>query len=327
MPSLLPQALRPGDEVAVIAPAGAVRDAEACARGLQRLVDWGLRPTVFPGAHGALHWPEGSPLAADDATRLQDLQTAFAEPRWRAVFCVRGGYGTTRLLRHIDWSALRRDPKPIVGYSDVTALLAAASKELGLVGFHGPMVATTAALDAGQACWEQQRALLFQCDRAVELPLVPATDAAPSRSLVGGAAEGPLVGGNLSLVAALLGTPWQIDARGAILCLEDIGEPPYRIDRMLTQLRDAGVFAQAAAVALGDFRQPDLGPVAEHAPTVATLRERLGDLPIPVAMGLPFGHRKASWTLPIGATARLEAAAPEGPASLRLLGPAVAPRS
>lgn len=301
MRPVLPRALRPGDEVAVVAPAGAIRDQAALQRGLDRLARWGLRPDVLPSVHGQLDWPAGSPLAASDDVRRADLQRAFAEPRYRAIFCARGGYGATRLLDQLDWSPLAEDPKFLVGYSDVTALQAAAWRQLRLVTLHGPMVATSTELDPGEAGWDLQRRLLFEPTMA---PALPCPEPSPP-ALVPGTAEGPLLGGNLSLVASLLGTPWALDLRGAILCLEDVGETPYRLDRMLTQLLSAGALAQVAGIALGDFHQPNTPAASLDPATVAVLRERLAPLGIPVACGLPFGHRPGAWTLPLGAPARL----------------------
>lgn len=306
MSTLLPTALRQGDQVAVVAPAGAVRDHEALHRGLARLRSWGLQPQLLPSVSSTLDWPEGSPLSADDDRRLADLQRACDDPSLRAVCLARGGYGITRLLDRIDWRGLRAAPKPILGYSDATALQAAAWRQLGLVTFHGPMVATAASLDAGEEGYELQRRMLFgEAEPGTVLPTMPGPR--PS-ALTAGTAEGPLVGGNLSLVCALLGTPWQIDTRGAIVCLEDVGEAPYRIDRMLTQLLATGCLRHAAGIALGDFHHAGTEPSSLHPGTVAVLGERLAPLGIPVALALPFGHRPHAWTLPLGVRARLQVA-------------------
>lgn len=314
----LGKALRAGDEVAVVLPAGGIRDQGAFAHGMARLRAWGLRPTVLPdGAeHHRLDWPEGSPLAATDDARLAALQRALAEPRFRAVFCGRGGYGTTRLLDALDWRPLAADPKPIVGYSDVTALLCGAAVGAHLVGFHGPMVATVAAMDPGQDGWRLQHRLLTEAGGSVELP--PRRDAL---ALVAGDATGPLVGGNLAVLQSLIGTPWSPPIDGALLFLEDIGEAPYRVDRMLTQLRQCGWFTRAAGILLGDFHVDGTELASAHAPMQQVLAERLADLDIPVACGLPFGHRPGAWTLPFGGRARLVAT--ENSVHLTLLEPSV----
>lgn len=316
----LPRSLAPGDEVAVILPSSAVRDGEAFARGLQRLRDWGLSPTVLsrgPVDEG-LDWPDGGAVAAADTDRLQALQQAIAEPRFRAVFCGRGGYGAARLLEGLDWSPLAKDPKPIVGYSDVTALLCAAAAEVGLVSFHGPMVATTEPMDAGEAGWQLQRELLTDPDGVQSLP-----EAADARAIRPGAAEGRLVGGNLAVLQASIGTPWQVDTAGALLFLEDIGEAPYRVDRMLTQLLQTGMLRRVAGVVLGDFHVEGTALASVHAPMQRVLEERLAALDVPVACGFLIGHRPGAWTLPFGGRARLDAPASGAPATLQLLEPCV----
>ena len=298
------KALQAGDEVAVVLPSSAVRDAAAFERGLDRLRGWGLHPTVLCEGrpNEGLDWPEGGAVAADDAARKNALQQALREPRFRAIFCGRGGYGAARLLGDLDWAPLREDPKPIVGYSDISALLSGAAREAGMVGLHGPMVATTTAMDPGDDGWELQRRLLTEADLPTALPA-----AGGARALCSGVAEGALVGGNLAVLQGLLGTPWAPPTDGALLFLEDIGEAPYRVDRMLTQLRQCGVLERVAGVLLGDFHVEGTALASEHPGMGRVLEERLGDLDVPVACGLPFGHRPGAWTLPFGAQARLVA--------------------
>ena len=318
MQPILPRALRPGDEVAIIAPASGVRDERALEAGLARWREFGFEPVLLPHALERQDWPDGCPVAAHDAGRAADLQLALSDPRYRAVVAVRGGYGVTRLLPGLDLTAFASDPKPVLGYSDLTALLAAVHRRTGCIGFHGPMLATSAALDAGSAGWRLQRELLTRADRAAILPPAP-----NARMLVPGVAEGPLVGGNLSLVQALVGTPDAIATRGALVFLEDTGEAPYRIDRMLTHLLQVGFFDGAAGVLLGDFHADHTAPGCEHGPTLAVLEERLRALKVPVGIGFPFGHLPESWTLPYGAQARLTVDTADGATELTLLQPAV----
>ncbi|MEZ6014451.1 MAG: LD-carboxypeptidase [Planctomycetota bacterium] len=311
-----PKALQAGDEVAVITPASGVRDEAALARGLERFRALGWVPTLMPYARGRLAWPEGCPVAATDAQRLGDLQAAIRDPRYRAIVCARGGYGAARLLPDLDLSPLASDPKPILGYSDITALLAAAYADVGLVSFHGPMLATADGMDAGEGGWRLQAQLLSNTSEALALP---AADGA--RGVCQGVAEGPLVGGNLALVQSLIGTRWEVDTRGALLFLEDTGEPPYRVDRMLTQLLQTGAVARAAGVVLGDFHVPDTPLASEHPGMVSVLEERLAGLRIPVARGFPIGHLPGAWTVPFGGRARLSVPAIGAPATLELLEP------
>ena len=259
-------------------------------------------------------------LAGDDEARAADLQEAFGDPELRGVFCVRGGYGITRLLDRLDFAPLESDPKPILGYSDATALLAAAWREIGLVGFHGPMVATSESMASGDALDAQQQALLTDTARATALP-VPDDD--QPHVIVAGRAEGRLVGGNLTLVCALLGTPWEIDTTDTLLFLEDTGEAPYRVDRMLTQLRATGHLKRCAGIVLGDFHLDDQPLCSLDPELLRVLRDRLADLGRPVAFGFPFGHRPRSWTLPFGVRARLDARDERALARLELLEPSV----
>jgi muramoyltetrapeptide carboxypeptidase len=215
------------------------------------------------------------------------------DPGVDAIVVARGGYGCDRILPRLDAAAFRAARKPLVGYSDVTALLLWQLRHAGLVGFHGPMLERGADLDPG-ALDALLRALAGE--RAAPLRGAPRA---------GGVAQGRLVGGSLTLVAASVGTDWEIDTRGAILLLEDRGERPYRIDRMLKQLRGAGKLAKLAGVGLGDFsscvdeRYPDFDAVRVIADEIA----RLG---IPLIADLPFGHVKTNHPWPLGCRAKLD---------------------
>ena len=178
------------------------------------------------------------------------------------------------------------------------------------------MVATTEAMDPGEANWKLQRALLTDASKPATLPH------GGGRTLRAGTAQGALLGGNLALVQSLLATPWQIETDGALLFLEDIGEAPYRVDRMLTQLRQTGALDRAAGILLGDFHVDDTALASVHAPMQSVLEERLEGLSIPVVCDMPFGHRPGSWTLPFGTRARLTAEAGTAP-TLELLEPSV----
>lgn len=316
--SLFAPALRAGDKVALVSPSGPLDDRAALARGIARLESWGLVPELLPSAMKRLDYPPGSGLAGSDDERAADLQHAIADARYRAICCTRGGYGLTRILDRIDFSPLRRDPKPILGYSDVTALLAAAHGATGLVSLHGPGVATPTSHDAGADNWALMRTLLMDNQAPAKL-----ASAAPAHVLREGVAEGALVGGNLTLVCALLGTPHQIDTTDKILFLEDVHEAPYRVDRMLTQLLQCGALRKAKGVVFGDFHLDDTPLASETPQIVAVLADRVRGLDIACAHGFPFGHRPGSWTLPVGARARLDARDRGKPATLTLLEPAV----
>ena len=288
------QHLRAGDLVGVIAPAGPAT-AERVALVEPLFARFGLRTRLYPSCH-ARH-SQHDFLAGDDALRLADLHAAFADADVRAVFCLRGGWGSPRLLAGVDTTLLRAHIKPFIGYSDITALHALLQRQ-GLMSFHAPMPASDLVIDGAEDDAAALFALLMQ---PLTAGRVFAPTLLPGAWQVGGAASGRLVGGNLSLVAALAGTPWAIDARGAILFIEDVSEALYRVDRLLTQLRQTGVADAAAGFLLGSF--------TEDADPTTLLREHLARLGKPVLAGWPAGHGQPNRALPLGAKATLDAAA------------------
>ena len=287
-----PPRLRSGDIVGVVAPSGAV-DEERLSAGVRVLAGWGFEVVL-----GAAALERQTYLAGTDEARHSDLRRMLDDPAVRAVFCARGGYGSQRLMPHLDLGALRDHPKPIVGYSDVTALLAAATN-LGVVGVHGPMVATDLARGLSERTLDWLRRLLSDPGFLWEAE-VP-------RTIRLGRARGRLLGGCLSVLAATLGTPWTFDARGAILFLEDVHERPYRLDRLLTQLRQSGKLSGLAGLVFGTMAGcPTVDGVTPfdvaHACTV--------DLDCPVGFGLPSGHGAApggdNLALPLGVEVELD---------------------
>ncbi|HEU5029304.1 MAG TPA: LD-carboxypeptidase [Spirillospora sp.] len=304
--------LRPGDRVAVVAPSGPAEPARLEA-GCAALRDLGL--DVVVGKHALDRVNLGAPgpvrddwhrLAGTDADRAADLQAAWCDPRVRAVVCARGGYGATRVLDHLDWDALAAaaeapgGPKVLHGSSDITALHAAFGARLGVTTSFGPMpaglIADIGAPDPGgdlAATLDGLRAALF--GGPVTLP--------GTHALRPGRAEGPLTGGTLTLITALLGTPYAPPpAKGGIVFLEDVTEAPYRIDRMLVQLLQAGWLDGAAGVALGSWERS-----GDPAELDAVFTARLGPLGVPVLAGLPAGHGARQGTLELGAPAVLDA--------------------
>jgi muramoyltetrapeptide carboxypeptidase len=218
-------------------------------------------------------------LAGEDGVRRSDLQRMLDDPAVRGVFCARGGYGSQRLVPDLDFVPLTRAPKAVVGYSDATALLAAIVGS-GVAAVHGPMVATDFARGLASRSEEHLRRLLSDPGYLWEAEF---TDV-----IRHGRAVGRLVGGCLSVVAALLGTPWAPETDGAILFLEDVGERPYRLDRLLTQLRQAGVFERLAGLVFGTLVRC---PVVDGVSPLDVVRACCADLPCPVAFGLPAGHQ------------------------------------
>ena len=288
-----PHRLRQGDAVAVVAPAGPV-PSDLLEAGLDQVRDWGLRIVV--GKHVRERHPRLDYLAGTDADRAADLQDAWCDPEIRAVLCIRGGYGCMRVLDHLDWAAMAAaGPKILAGSSDVTALHDAFATQLGVVTIFGPMPATRAFVEDPPAR-EHLRRTLFEPEKVTILTR------AGAGALVPGRARGVTYGGNLSLVAGALGAP---DAptppeRGLAM-LEDVTEDPYKLDRFLTQLLRAGWFDRAGGIALGSWT--GCGPLEQ---VRAVMSDLLGDLGIPIAWELGFGHCDAQLTIPLGVAAELD---------------------
>lgn len=289
----LPHALAPGDRVALVAPAGPVHPG-LVERGVGVLRSFGLEPVELAHTREATGF-----LAGPDEHRLADLRTAWCDPAFAGVFCLRGGYGSQRLVEALDWSAL--PPKVFVGYSDVTALHLALYHRARLVTFHGPNVEWDAHRLGAPAAAALRRAVMDPAPLG-ELAVRGVPLAA------GGKARGPLVGGNLALVATTLGTADAAALDGALLLLEDVGERPYAIDRSLTQLARAGVLDRAAGLVLGEFSRCVEDRPGRSSPTVEeVLREHAHRAGIPAVAGLPLGHGRDQLTVPHGATAVLDA--------------------
>ncbi|WP_437022936.1 S66 peptidase family protein [Streptomyces sp. enrichment culture] len=294
-PLLRPARLAPGARVAVVAPSGPVPE-ERLRAGLDVLRGWDLDPVVAPhvlGRHGTLGY-----LAGTDADRAADLRAAWCDPSVDAVLCARGGYGAQRIADLLDWEAMRAaGPKVFVGFSDLTALHEAFATRLGLVTLHGPMAAGVDFLENGRA-QEHLKATLFA-------PEEVRTIASGGTPLVPGRARGVTLGGCLSLLAAERGTPHaRPSARGGLLCLEDVGEEAYRLDRYLTQLLRAGWLEGVRGVLLGSWER--CGPYERLRPLLA---DRLGGLGVPVAEEFGFGHCAGALTIPFGVAAELDAGA------------------
>lgn len=281
-----PSLLCKGDRIGIIAPGGPVTRDELEA-GMRFLESRGH--FIVSGSH--LYETRGY-LAGDDEDRLEDLHGMFRDPDVKAILCARGGYGTLRLLDRIDYPLIRRNPKIIAGYSDITALLLALHKMSGLVTFHGPMVKDLATNDS------RNMASLLDLMGSPD-PL--ARDLQGTLCLRPGRAAGPLLGGNLSLLCHLVGTPYMPSLKGAILFIEDRGEPLYRIDRMLTHLRLSGLLQDLAGLAAGQFEE-----CGDASAINGLLEETTSDTGIPVVVGLPLGHGRTNLPLPMGVKASLD---------------------
>lgn len=297
-----PRALRPGDTVGLITPATYVPDPDRLWLAERTVRHFGLRPKMGRNA--------GRRLGTYSSTldeRLDDLHAMFRDPEVRGVFCIRGGYGSAQLLDRIDYDLIRRNPKVFLGYSDITALHLAIHQRTRLITFHGPMTLARFT-DYTQ---EHFRRALFETAPLGRLSNPPENNALrpahPLRALRPGTATGPLTGGNLTLITAGLGTPYEIATQGHILFLEDIDEEPYSIDRMLTQLRLAGKLNGVAGVIFGECSncQPRGGDAYYSLGEVVA--NILGGLNVPVLYGLTIGHTDDQLTLPLGVAATLNA--------------------
>ena len=281
-----PPRLRQGDGVGIIAPAGPVEPSEI-EPAISLLESLGFRVCLGPHVYERKAY-----LAGDDETRLADLHEMFRKDEVRVILCARGGYGIHRILEKIDYTLAKKSPKIIVGYSDITALLIALYRKTGLVTFHGPM-----AKDLGKNENRNLESLLqlVTSDSRITFSLSHGKVIRPGKS------RGVLLGGNLSLLCQLIGTPFMPPPRGKILFIEEKGEPHYRIDRMLTHLKLAGFLTQCAGVVFGEFSE-----CGDASSVVEVLQERTHELGIPVMTGLKVGHGLENVAVPVGVRAILD---------------------
>ena len=281
----------------LVSPSGPVRP-ERVAAGVALLESWGLVVRHAPGTldrHGY--------LAGLDDARLSGLNGALRDPKVRAVICTRGGYGAQRIVDGLDAAALRDDPKLLVGFSDITALQLAAWRHGRLATVYAPMAAWSAER-TGEASAESLRAAIMS---TADVVLQARSDEETSGVRVTGPrVDGALIGGNLCMIASTIGTPDMPDLHGAILLIEDVDEPPYKVDRMLTQLRRSGALDGIVGVAVGQFTRCSDG---WQTTIVDVLLDRLGDLGVPMLGGLPVGHGRDQLSVPVGVPATLDVGA------------------
>ncbi len=337
-----PLRLEPGQTIGIIAPASAPPDPKAVDHSIGVIERLGFKARLAPNVRKRWGF-----LAGADRERASDIMKMFTERRVHAILCIRGGYGTVRLLPLLDYQAIRAHPKIFVGFSDITSLHCALLVKSNLVTFHGPMLNSdfnksdcpeftirsflrtlTSPSPSGPlySCPDHNlsRNLDLNPDRERTVASFPSkvpkpktknskVSAIPTTLSAGpSTASGRLIGGNLSLLCATIGTPWQPSFRNRILFFEDLDEVPYRFDRMLTHLLHAGLLQQVAGIAIGtnaNCDDPKAKEFKEYRQTLEdVLTERLRPLKVPVVMNLPFGHVSSNATLPIGVRATLDAA-------------------
>lgn len=315
-PLIKPRALKPGDLVGLIAPSGVLDDA-TLQRGVSNLESLGFRVKLganVRAAHGG--------YAGTVAQRLDDLHAMFLDREVKAIWAARGGSGCSALLPGIQYELIRNHPKILVGYSDITALHLAIHRHAGLVTFHGPVAPSTPT----DYAVTQMQAVLMSPRPETEIAMsVENSKMAPERpefalrTFRDGIAEGRLIGGNLSVVCALIGTPYAAEMKNRLVFLEDVGEAPYRIDRMLTQLQQSQDLKTAAGIMLGVFQKSNV-PAGEASLTLdEVLDGHFAASKVPAVYGYSFGHIQHQCTIPVGIKARLDTRSQ----TLTLLEPAV----
>ena len=315
-PLIKPRALKPGDLVGLIAPSGVLDDA-TLQRGVSNLESLGFRVKLganVRAAHGG--------YAGTVAQRLDDLHTMFLDREVKAIWAARGGSGCSALLPGIQYELIRNHPKILVGYSDITALHLAIHRHAGLVTFHGPVAPST---PTDYAVTQMQAVLMSpRPETEIAMSVENSRMAAERpefalRTFRDGIAEGRLIGGNLSVVCALIGTPYAAEMKNRLVFLEDVGEAPYRIDRMLTQLQQSQDLKTAAGIMLGVFQKSNV-PAGEASLTLdEVLDGHFAASTVPAVYGYSFGHIQHQCTIPVGIKARLDTRSQ----TLTLLEPAV----
>ncbi len=300
MEILRPPKLKRGDLIGIVSPASPIADHTKLERGVRYLESLGYSVVVGANVYKAYGY-----LAGSDDQRVKDLHAMFKDKRVGAILCARGGYGTPRLLPLLNYRLISRNPKILVGFSDVTALLLAIWKKCRLITFHGPMLGVDMFADIDTYTEELFWRVVTSSKKIGDIPL---TDSPSPKTVFPGKATGRLLGGNLSMICSILGTPYQPDFTNAALFVEETDEEPYRIDRMLTQLRNASILTKATSVLMGQFSE--CLPKDPSKPSL-TLDEIFAEASNatakPFLSNLPFGHERKKMTLPVGLKVSVDA--------------------
>ncbi len=293
--------MKEGDTIGMIAPSGPAPDPNLIAEAVKATEELGFKVVAGPGCYEKWGY-----LAGSDSMRIRDINTFFADPAISGIFCMKGGDGAPRLLDRLDLKMISRNRKVFLGYSDITALHTVFNQKAGFMTFHGPMPLSDF-ITPDFTDYERESLLKAVMTTEPLGEIAPPPDAPPIETLCRGHAEGRLVGGNLSLICALMGTPFEIDTKGKILVIEDVHEANYRIDRMLTQLRLAGKLGDAVGIVIGEFTHAETDDPNKQLPVDDVLKSILLPLEKPIIRNVSFGHGKHKTTLPLGASAVLDA--------------------
>lgn len=291
--------LKKGDTIGLIGPSGSIRTAGSLEKSVAMVEEMGFKVKLGESCGKVYGY-----LSGTDEVRARDVNAMFRDDTVDAIICVKGGYGTMRMLDQLDYEAVRANPKIFMGYSDITAMHIAYLEKAELVSFHGPMPASCWVDGLDDVTLKSMLSMLMDdcADRVISNP-----EGHPFTTVNSGVCEGRLVGGNLSLIDGLLGTPYELDTRGRILFIEDIGEKTYRLDHMLTHLRLAGKFDDCAGVVVGHFTDCPI----EFPAFGLTIEEIIRDVVVPcgkpVFRGFTAGHALPNLTLPLGVQCRMDA--------------------
>lgn len=293
-----PQALKLGDMVGIIAPSSPTSN-ENVKAAEDKLIEMGFKVKL-----GKSPYERYGYLSGTDSTRANDINEMFKDEEIKAIICVRGGYGTPRILDLLDYDVIKNNPKIFVGYSDITALHIAFTQKCNLVTYHGPMLSSDMIKDFSEFSKDKLFKTLMDPE---PLGKISNPQGEEIVTINGGIAEGTIIGGNLSLIVATIGTPYEIDVKGKLLFIEEIGEEPYKIDRMLNQLRLSGKLEDASGIILGDFNNCESGKHEENLTLSQVIDDHIKPLKKPTIYNLQAGHCNPMVTLPLGVMARLDA--------------------
>lgn len=304
LPLLKPQRVVPGDSVGIIAPASPPSRPQTVDEAIASLKNLGFCPVLARSVRRRMGY-----LAGTDLDRASDIMDMFTNPTIKAIFCLRGGYGSARLLDQLDYDAIRNNPKPLIGFSDITSLLIAIYVKSGLITYHGPNL-DKAFIDNSRHTFSVSSALTTLTGETKSVNVFKG-HTNKIDSINAGKVTAPIIGGNLTILSTLIGTPYQPDFSGKIFFIEDIKEPPYKIDRYLTFFRNAGILKEVSGIIVGQFKDCDIPETREKASGELDLKDvladRLSNLDIPVISGAPIGHVDDNATIPMGIMAHFNA--------------------